>query len=219
VPADEPQAWPVRASRDLWRGAAPFAVRLDALEVVGNGSEARAGTDLGTFDRLVVEHPGAVVVLALDADDRALVLQQYRHPLGMRLVELPAGLLDQPDEDPEQAARRELLEEGALQADAWRHLVTMHTSPGTCSERIEIYLAEDLHHVPDRGGFEPEHEEADMTTSWVPLADLVDGVLEGRLTDGPLQVAVLALVTARAGTTTGTTTGAGATTAGGRDGG
>jgi 8-oxo-dGDP phosphatase len=188
APADGPQTWPVRASHDVWRGQAPFAVRRDALEVPG-GDE--------TFDRLVVEHPGAVVVLALDEDDRALVLQQYRHPLGMRLVELPAGLLDQPGEDPAVAARRELLEEGAVEAERWQHLVSMHTSPGICSERIEIYLAEGLRHVPDRGGFEPEHEEADMTTAWVPLEDMVEGVLDGRLTDGPLQVAVLALLAVR----------------------
>ena len=186
--ADSPQTWPVRASRDIWRGQAPFAVRRDTLEVPGSGD---------TFERLVVEHPGAVVVLALDEDDRALVLQQYRHPLGMRLVELPAGLLDVPGEDPEVAARRELLEEGAVEAERWEHLVTMHTSPGICSERIEIYLAEGLRQVPDRGGFELAHEEADMTTAWVPLHDMVTGVLEGRLTDGPLQVAVLALLARR----------------------
>ena len=183
VPAERPQTWPVRASRDIWRGEAPFAVRQDALEVPGSEE---------TFDRLVVEHPGAVVVLAVDDSGRALVLEQYRHPLGLRLVELPAGLLDQPDEDPLEAARRELLEEGALEADRWYHLATMHTSPGICSERIEIYLAEGLTHVPDRGGFELEHEEADMTLAWVGVDDLVQGVLSGRYTDGPLQVAVLA---------------------------
>jgi ADP-ribose pyrophosphatase len=186
--ADAAQSWPVRASRDVWRGEAPFAVRRDTLEVPGSAE---------TFDRLVVEHPGAVVVLALDEDDRALVLQQYRHPLEMRLVELPAGLLDVPGEDPLVAARRELLEEGAIEAERWEHLVSMHTSPGICSERIEIYLAQGLLEVPDRGGFELAHEEADMTTAWVPLDDMVTGVLEGRLTDGPLQVAVLALLARR----------------------
>jgi 8-oxo-dGDP phosphatase len=188
APADASQGWPVRASRDIWRGEAPFAVRRDTLEVPGADE---------TFDRLVVEHPGAVVVLALDDHDRALVLQQYRHPLGMRMVELPAGLLDNPGEDPAEAARRELVEEGAVDAERWEHLVTMHTSPGICSERIEIYLAEGLRRVPDRGGFQPEHEEADMTTAWVPFDEMVAGVLDGRLTDGPLQVAVLAVLARR----------------------
>ncbi len=186
--ADAPQSWPVRTTRDIWRGDAPFAVRQDALVDPGSG---------GSFGRLVVEHPGAVAVLALDEQGRVLVLEQYRHPLGLRLVQLPAGLLDQPGEDPEVAGRRELLEEGATLARRWSHLATMHTSPGICSERIEIYLAEELLDEPDRGGFEPEHEEADMSATWVALDDLVDGVMEGRLTDGPLQVAVLAASVAR----------------------
>jgi 8-oxo-dGDP phosphatase len=190
APADAPQTWAVRATRDIWRGEAPFAVRQDSLEEPGDGT--------ATFDRLVVEHPGAVVVLAVDDEDRALVLHQYRHPLALRIVQLPAGLLDQPGEDPLVAARRELLEEGALEAGRWQHLASTHTSPGICSERIEVYLAEDLREVPDRGGFEPEHEEADMTATWVPVDDLVHGVLAGRLTDGPLQVAVLALAACKA---------------------
>ena len=188
-PADRPQSWPVGASRDIWRGEAPFAVRRDSLLTPGGGA---------SFDRLVVEHPGAVVVLALDEQDRALVLEQYRHPLGLRIVQLPAGLLDEPGEDPEVAARRELLEEGALEADRWEHLVTMHTSPGICSERIEIYRARDLRAAPDRGGFDLEHEEADMSAAWVALDELAVGILAGRLTDGPLQVAVLAELAARA---------------------
>src|SRR5689334_13513385 len=86
---DEPQGWPVHGSEDVWRGSAPFAVRRDEVTLPAGGER---------FGRVVVEHPGAVVVLALDEDDRALVLKQYRHPIGMRMVELPAGLLDQPDE-------------------------------------------------------------------------------------------------------------------------
>ncbi len=191
APSDAPQSWPVRSSQDIWRGEAPFAVRRDALEPIDDPQGE-------PFGRLVVEHPGAVVVMARDEQDRVLVLEQYRHPLELRLVQLPAGLLDQPGEDPEVAARRELLEEGALEAASWRHLITMHTSPGICSERIEVFLAEDLTPVPDRGGFDPEHEEADMSASWVALDDLVAGVLEGRLTDGPLQVAVLTLLARRA---------------------
>jgi 8-oxo-dGDP phosphatase len=180
---DQPESWPVNESRDVWSGPAPFAVRNDLISVPGH--EER-------FWRLVVEHPGAVVVLAVDDDERALVLRQYRHPVGMRFVELPAGLLDAPGEDPLVAARRELLEEGAVEAAQWQHLSSLHTSPGINSERIEIYLARRLTAVPDRGGFEPEHEEADMTAEWVAVGDLLDGVLARRLTDGPLATAVLA---------------------------
>ncbi|CAA9396927.1 MAG: ADP-ribose pyrophosphatase [uncultured Nocardioidaceae bacterium] len=142
------------------------------------------------FQRLVLEHPGAVVILAVDDDGRALVLKQYRHPAGLRFVELPAGLLDKPGEDPLEAARRELLEEGGLEAGEWVHLNGIHNSPGFSSERIDIYLARDLRSV-GRGDFELEHEEADMTLHWVPVDDLVRAVLEKRATDGPLATAVL----------------------------
>jgi 8-oxo-dGTP pyrophosphatase MutT (NUDIX family) len=182
---DVAESWPVERSEDLYRGGAPFAVRRDLVRS-RDGGEA--------FWRVVVEHPGAVVILAVDDEERALVLRQYRHPTGMRLVELPAGLLDKPGEDPVQAAKRELLEEAGVEAAEWLHLDTLHQSPGIMSERIEIYLARDLREVPDRAGFEPEHEEADMTVHRVPVDDLVEGVLAKRLTDGPLATAVLTYV-------------------------
>lgn len=181
---DSPQAWPVHEVEQVWDGSAPFSVRRDTISAPGRPDER--------FARLVLDHPGAVVVLAVDEQERALVLHQYRHPAGIRFVELPAGLLDVPEEDPEEAARRELQEEALLLADHWTHLLSVHPSPGLSSERIEIYLATGLHEAPHRGAdFEVEHEEADMTTSWVPVDDLVEGFLTGRLTDGPLGLAVL----------------------------
>lgn len=181
---DRAESWPVHAREDVWSGPAPFSVRTDRISAPALPEEQ--------FDRLVLEHPGASVVLAVDEEERVLVLQQYRHPARTRFVELPAGLLDLPGEDPLVAARRELREEAVLVAQTWSHLVTMYPSPGLSSERIEIFLARDVSPAPDRGDFEPAHEEADMTTAWVPLQTLVDGVLSGRLTDGPLALAVLA---------------------------
>jgi len=145
-----------------------------------------------TFGRVVVEHPGAVVVLAVDERERAVVLHQYRHPAAMRFVELPAGLLDVEGEDPQVAAERELREEALVLAERWTHLVTTHSSPGFSSERIAYFLAEGLSAAPDRGGFEPEHEEADMTTAWVPFDDLLEAVLAGRVSDGTTAQALLA---------------------------
>lgn len=182
---DTPERWPVHEVEHIWNGSAPFSVRRDTISAPGRDGER--------FGRLVLEHPGAVIVLAVDEQDRALVLHQYRHPAGTRFVELPAGLLDVPDEDPLEAARRELQEEGLLLADHWTHLLSVHPSPGFSSERMEIYLATDLHEAPHRGeDFEVEHEEADMTVSWVPVADLLEGLLAGSLTDGPLGLAVMA---------------------------
>jgi 8-oxo-dGDP phosphatase len=182
--SDRPETWPVHDVEQVWRGGAPFAVRLDTLS-------APSRPDV-TFSRLVVEHPGAVIILALDEQERALVLEQYRHPVSARLVELPAGLLDVDGEDPVVAAKRELREEGLVVAERWTHLITTYSSPGITGERIHYYLAEGLSEASDRGDFEPEHEEADMSVSWVPVAELFDAVREGRVQDGPLAQALLA---------------------------
>ena len=182
-PADRPESWPVASSRDLYRDDWVMALRADVIARPDHGHEQ--------FERLVLEHPGAVIVLAVDDEERVLVLEQYRHPARRRFVELPAGLRDAGDEDPLETAKRELLEEAELRASSWRHLLTSYTSPGISSERLEIFLARDLTHA-DRGEFEPSHEEADMEAHWVPLDELVAAVLDSRVTDGPLGLAVMA---------------------------
>lgn len=182
-PVDRPEQWPVHEVEMVWHGRAPFAVRRDLISAPGDDER---------FSRVVVEHPGAVVVLALDDERRAFVLEQYRHPVGMRLVELPAGLLDQPGEDPREAAERELREEGLLLAERWTQLLSTYSTPGIIDERITYFLAEGLSEAPDRDGFEPAHEEAHMTSAWVPVDDLLERVLAGELADGPLAQAVMA---------------------------
>jgi 8-oxo-dGTP pyrophosphatase MutT (NUDIX family) len=181
--SDTVEEWPVIGSEDLYRGGAPFAVRSDRLHHPDHGPD-------DAFARIVVEHPGAAVVLAVDDQDRVLVVVQYRHPAGRRFVELPAGLLDKPGEDPQEAARRELLEETGFEAARWTRLGSTWSSPGITAELIHLYLAQGLDPA-DRGDFEPAHEEADMHLYWLPLADLLDGVLSGRIADAPLVNAVL----------------------------
>jgi ADP-ribose pyrophosphatase len=143
-------------------------------------------------------HPGSVAVLALDDEDRAVVLRQYRHPVRHKLWEIPAGLLDVPGENPLHAAQRELYEEAHVKAEDWRVLTDVYTTPGGCDEAVRIFLARELSEA-DGERFAPENEEADMELARVPVADLVRGALAGELHNNCLVVGVLSLVAARAG--------------------
>ena len=185
---DREESWPVVSSTDLYRDDWVMALRSDTIRPPDR-------PDAPSFDRLVLEHPGAVVVLALDDSDRVLCLRQYRHPARRRFVELPAGLCDTEGEEPLQVARRELAEEAGLEATEWTHLTSTWSSPGISAEVMHFYLARGLSPA-DPGDFEPEHEEADMETFWAAYDDLLAGVLDGRVADAPLVLAVL-LVRAR----------------------
>jgi 8-oxo-dGTP pyrophosphatase MutT (NUDIX family) len=105
-------------------------------------------------------------------------------------VELPAGLCDKDGEDPQVTAARELQEEAELRAEHWRHLVTLYPSAGLTSEQHHLYLATGLTHA-DRGDFELRAEEAEMEQLWVPVEELLEAVLSGRVREAPLAAAVL----------------------------
>ncbi|WP_040164025.1 NUDIX domain-containing protein [Microbacterium gorillae] len=140
--------------------------------------------------REFIEHPGAAAVVALDAEERVMALQQYRHPIRTRDWELPAGILDVPGEDPRDAAARELAEEADLAADRWDRLVSVHTTPGGNSELIHVYLARDLR--PVKTDFVRTGEEADMRRAWIPLGEVIDAVLSGAMCNGILATGALA---------------------------
>ncbi len=180
---DVPEDWPVQDSEDLYRSELPFALRADRVRHPDQPDEE-------PFTRVVLEHPGAVVVLAVDDEERVFCLRQYRHPARMRMLELPAGLLDVAGEEPRASAERELLEEAGLEAGSWTGLGTAYSSPGISAERMHFYLARDLR-SGDRGDFVAAHEEADMVTLWVPYADLLAACLDGRVEDAPVLIAVL----------------------------
>jgi 8-oxo-dGDP phosphatase len=148
--------------------------------------------------REFVRHPGAVAVIALDDDDRVLLLRQYRHAVRRELWEPPAGLLDVHGEDARDAAARELAEEADLTATRWDVLVDYYTSPGGSDEALRVYLARGLAEVPESDRFEREDEERDMVARWVPLDDAVNLVMEGALHNPSTVVGVLAAATARA---------------------
>lgn len=142
-----------------------------------------------TLAREYVDHPGAVAVLAIDDQDRVLLINQYRHPVGLRDWELPAGLLDVDGEPPLAAARRELAEETDLAAEHWAELITFHTSPGGSNETLRVFEARGLQATEP---YERSEEEAEIVLRWVPIAEVVDAVLEGWLSNSILIIAVLA---------------------------
>lgn len=178
--------YPVLATEWIYRGKV-VSLRRDTLRM-GDGSAA---------EREVVEHPGAVAVVAVDDADRVVLINQYRHPVRARLDELPAGLLDVSGEDPLAAARRELAEEVALQADDWRVLVDLYSSPGFSDEAIRIYLARGLHDAGRPEGFVVEHEEAGIAINRVPLEHAAHRVLIGEITNSSAVGGILAAVAAR----------------------
>ncbi|MDR0837557.1 MAG: NUDIX hydrolase [Propionibacteriaceae bacterium] len=138
-------------------------------------------------------HPGSVAILALDEQGRVAVIDQYRHPVATRTVELPAGLLDIAGEDPLAAAQRELAEEARLAADNWRVLVDFYSSPGISQETARIYLAWGLRQVPLPEGFVVEGEEAHMSLAWLPLAELLAGINAGELENPAMILGCLSL--------------------------
>src|SRR6478735_6120081 len=156
--------------------------------------------DLGdaTVVREWVRHPGAVAVIALDDDDRVLLLSQYRHPVLSELWEPPAGLRDVPGEELVVAAARELAEEADLVAGAWWRLVDFFTTPGGSDERIRVFLARDLRPVADGDRHTRTDEEASMVPVWVPLDEAVAAALDGRLHSPTAVTGVLAAAAARA---------------------
>ncbi len=145
-----------------------FALRADEVRMPG-GDTAR---------REVVEHYGAVAVLALDDDGNIVMVYQYRHPVGRRLWELPAGLLDMGGEPAHVTAARELEEEAGLSAQNWCVLVDLVTTPGFSDEGVRVYLATGL---TDVGRPDAHDEEADLVVRWFPLDEAVRMALSGEI--------------------------------------
>ncbi len=167
------------SSETVYRGGI-LALRVDKVRMPGGS----------TATREVVEHFGAVAVAALDEDLRIPLVYQYRHPLGKRLWELPAGLLDTIGEDPLTTAKRELEEETGLAAEEWRVLVDLASSPGFSDEAVRVYLAEELSEV---GRPQSENEEADLTVHWFEVEDAVHMVLRGEVVNSTAVSGILAV--------------------------
>jgi 8-oxo-dGDP phosphatase len=187
---DETADWPVAGSVVLAR-ARIVTLKQDDVQL----------PDGELVVREIVEHPGAVAIVAIDDADRVLMIRQYRHPVRSMLWELPAGLRDVPGEPPLETARRELLEEAGYQAGDWHELADYLSSPGISTEQVRVYLARNLTVVPaGQHEYVRQHEEAYLTVAWVPLAEAVRAVLAGDLRNG---VAIVGILSAYAAHTAG----------------
>lgn len=139
-----------------------------------------------TAVREVIKHIGAAAVVPIDEDGNITLVRQHRVAIDEMTWEIPAGKLDEPDEDPLLCARRELEEETGLNADNWQLLSRVVTTPGFCTERISIYLATGLsqhnaHTDPDEF----------VRVKKIPFTDAVRDVLHGKLYDQKTALGIL----------------------------
>jgi len=178
----EPLAERIVSSSDVYRGRY-LTVRVDTIERA-DGSRA---------ERDIVGHPGAVAVVAIDAQGRVALVRQWRTAAGRSLLEIPAGTLDVDThgrvEDPDLAARRELEEETGLRARTWRHLTSFWTAPGFATELMHLYLATDLEVAGD-GRLAPEDDER-LTVELMPLEGAVEAIEQGAIADAKSMVGLL----------------------------
>ncbi len=190
-------------SSEVWAGPirdepAEFNVRSSVIEYRGPIWDVRKDEVLigeQVVERDVVAHPGAVAVVALDDEQRILLIRQYRHPRAAYLFELPAGLRDVDGEDPKTTAQRELAEETGYEAADWSVLVEEYPSPGGSDESLIFFLARGVRARAGGRVMTDAAEEQDMPHVWVPLADAVRYVLAGDIKGGTVVVGVLAAAT------------------------
>lgn len=177
-------SYEVQSSRSAYEGERA-QVRVDEVAMPDGGSASRE----------VVVVADAAAIVALDDRRRVCLLEQYRHPLGRRLLELPAGKIDVEGESPLQTAQRELIEEAGLASERWSVLASFENSAGWTTERTHVLLAEDVvaaAESEDRdGGFVAVHEEADMRISMVPLDVALEMADAGEITDAKTLVGLL----------------------------
>ena len=163
------------SSKEIYRNPV-FSLTEDVV-VDHTGREAKRG---------IVRHPGSAAVLAIDAKKRAILVKQFRPAIGGSVWEIPAGKIDE-GETPLKAAKRELREETGLSARKWTKLVACYPTPGYVSEKITLFLAEDL----KQGDTDPDEGEH-LELKWFALKDLEEEVLRGRLPDGKTLAALYA---------------------------
>jgi len=181
-PADDRLREVVVGTRTVYRGHY-LEVRVDEILMPDGGRSTRD----------IVGHPGAVAIVALDAEDRLLMVRQFRLAAGRTLLEIPAGTLDRALdgslEDPDLAARRELEEETGVRAGSWQHLGAFWTAPGFATELMHLYLARDLAPAHE-ARLGPDDDER-LELEHVPWREAVAMVEGGQIADAKSLVGVL----------------------------
>lgn len=163
------------SSEDIFDGYV-LHVKKDIIKLP-NGNEA---------SREVIRHIGAVCVVPVTDDNKVVIERQFRYPLNQVITEIPAGKLDSFDEDRFEAIKRELREETGYTADEWTDLGLYYPAPAYTDEKITMYMARGLH-LGERDLDEDEF----LNIVEVPIEELVDDILSGKITDGKTQIAVL----------------------------
>ena len=178
-------------SSEVLRRSRILEFRIDTVEAADGHRSTRD----------IAGHPGGVCVVAIDPQDRVLLVRQWRHATGQALLEVPAGTLDrEPDgsiEDHAGAAARELEEETGSRAGTWRYLGAFYTAPGFTSELMHLYLATDLRPVHE-GGLAPDEDER-LELHPLPFHEAVALVERGELPDAKTIAGLLLVDRLRAG--------------------
>lgn len=142
-------------------------MKPDEFRTVFDGKQISVDLERwGDSEREIVRHPGAVAVVAVDSEDRIVLVRQRREPARKELLELPAGTREQ-DEEPLETARRELEEEVGLRGGDWRLAASFFSTPGFCDERVWLYVAERT----EDGEGDPEPDE-EIEIVRIPLAEI-----------------------------------------------
>lgn len=161
-------------SEHLYRGRV-VKLRLDQVRLPNRHVVARE----------IVEHRGAVAIVALDAQQRVIMVRQYRSAAARALLEIPAGTLED-GEDPALCATRELKEETGYSALDWRALGSFYSSPGFCTEKMTLYLAQQL----TAGSAAPEDDEL-LQVERIPFAEALAKIERGEIVDAKTMVGIL----------------------------
>jgi ADP-ribose pyrophosphatase len=122
----------------------------------------------GDHEREIVEHPGAVAIVAVDEDGMLTLVRQRREAVRENLLELPAGTLEEA-ESPLESAKRELAEETGLRGGEWREVTAFYTTPGFCRERMQLFFATGL-----EAGEQSPADDEELEVVRRPVAEIED---------------------------------------------